>query len=78
MTCKHNFCHADASMYWNVEYELAATVVLMQPNNYYAMQQRIYRTDRNVGRIVNRVATFRNIANDLLRTLMIKNLIEYF
>ena len=37
-----------------------------------------YRTDSNVGRIVNRVATFRNIANDLLRTLMIKNLIEYF
>ena len=39
---------------------------------------KVYRTDSNVGRIVNRVATFRNIANDLLRTLMIKNLIEYF
>ena len=37
-----------------------------------------YRTDSNVGRIVSRVATFRNIANDLLRTLMIEILTEYF
>ena len=45
--------------------------------NFLNMSVWCYRSDNNVGRIVNRVATFRNIANDLLRTLMIKSLIEY-
>ena len=33
-------CHAEAPMYWNVEYNLAAIVELKQPN--CAMQQRKY------------------------------------
>ncbi len=37
-----------------------------------------YPTAFNVGRILHRVATLRNIAKDLLRTLMIKSLIERF
>ncbi len=37
-----------------------------------------YRSAFNVGRFLYRVATLRNIAKDLLRTLMTKNLIEYF
>ncbi len=37
----------------------------------------VYRSHFNVGRIVYGVATLRNIAKDLLRSLMIKNLIEY-
>ena len=45
--------------------------------NFLNMSVWCYRSDNNVGRIVNRVVTFRNIANDLLRTLMIKSLIEY-
>ncbi len=37
-----------------------------------------YRSAFNVGRILYRVETLRNIAKDLLRSLMIKTLIEYF
>jgi len=37
----------------------------------------LYRSHVNVGRILYRVATLRNIAKDLLCSLMIKNLIEY-
>lgn len=33
-------CHSEVSMYWIVEHNLAATVVLMQIN--CAMQQRVY------------------------------------
>jgi len=36
-----------------------------------------YRTAFNVGRIVYRVATLWNTAKDLLRSLLIKTLIEY-
>ena len=55
---------------------LFAAATLTHLQNVY--DEKYYRTDSIVGRIVNRVATFRNIANDLLRALMIKNLIEYF
>ncbi len=37
----------------------------------------LYRSHVNVGRILYRVATLRNIAKDLLCSLMIENLIEY-
>ena len=37
-----------------------------------------YRSHNNVGRVLYRVGTLRSIANDLLRILIIKTLIEYF
>ncbi len=41
-------------------------------------QRLAYRSAFNVGRILYRVATLRNVAKDLLRSLMIKTLIEHF
>ncbi len=45
---------------------------------YIKWTNDLYRGAFNVGRILCRVATLRNIATDLLRSLMIKSLIEYF
>ena len=42
------------------------------------LARQLYRSAFTVGRFLHKVATLRNIANDLLRNLMIKILIEYF
>ena len=48
---------------------------LLVPEYYTGLTST--RSHGNVGRILYRVDTLRNIADDLLRTLMIKSLIRY-